>query len=189
MPPQSRWYWRARRSITRALTIGRPSSLKPTAPGFAQLDHLGQLLALHAAGDGGEEADRDRGAGAGLLAQGGDVGGGRDRRLGVGHREDAAVAAGGGGAGPGLDVLFVLVAGGAEVDVGVEEGGEGVQALGLDHLGAVVVRLARRGQLGDLAVADDDVVDAVDPGHRVEHRRPAQDQVRGLAGRGRRARR
>ena len=38
--------------------------------GFAQFDHLGQLLALHAAGDGGEEADRDRGAGARLLAQG-----------------------------------------------------------------------------------------------------------------------
>ena len=37
--------------------------------GFAQFDHLGQLLALHAAGDRGEEADRDRGAGPGLLAQ------------------------------------------------------------------------------------------------------------------------
>ena len=31
MPPQSRWYWSARR-ITRALRIGRPSSVKPTAP-------------------------------------------------------------------------------------------------------------------------------------------------------------
>ena len=155
--------------------------------GLAQLDHLGQLLALHAAGDGGEEADRDRGAGARLLAQRVDVGGGRDRRLGVGHRQDPAVAAGGGGAGAGLDVLFVLVAGGAEVDVGVEEGGEGVQALGLDHLGAVGVGLAGRRQLGDLAVADDDVVDAVDPGDRVEHGRPAQDQVRRPRRRGRRA--
>ena len=88
-------------------------------------------------------------AGAGLLAQGGDVGGGGDRRLGVGHREDPAVAAGGGGAGAGLDVLLVLLAGGAQVDVGVEEGGEGVQALGVDHLGAVGVGLAGRGELGD----------------------------------------
>ena len=31
LPPQSRWYCRARR-ITRALRIGSPSSEKPTAP-------------------------------------------------------------------------------------------------------------------------------------------------------------
>ncbi len=31
VPPQRRWYWRARR-ITRALAIGRPSSLNPIAP-------------------------------------------------------------------------------------------------------------------------------------------------------------
>ena len=31
VPPQSRWYCRARRR-TRALRIGRPSSLKPAAP-------------------------------------------------------------------------------------------------------------------------------------------------------------
>ena len=43
-------------------------------------------------------------------------------------------------------------------------------------------RLAGRRQLGDLAVADDDVVDAVDAGDRVEHGRPPQDQVGVLAG-------
>ena len=31
LPPQRRWYWSARR-ITLALAIGRPSSVKPTAP-------------------------------------------------------------------------------------------------------------------------------------------------------------
>ncbi len=31
VPPQSRWYWSARRSSP-ALRIGRPSSLKPSAP-------------------------------------------------------------------------------------------------------------------------------------------------------------
>ena len=66
--------------------------------------------------------------------------------------------------------------------MGVEEGREGVQALGLDHLGAVGVGLAGRGERGDRAVADDDVVDAVDAGDRVEHGRPAEDQVRVLAG-------
>ena len=41
---------------------------------------------------------------------------------------------------------------------------------------------ARRGELGDPAVADDDVVGALDPGDRVEQRRFAQDHVRALAG-------
>ena len=110
-----------------------------------------------------------------------------DRRRGVGHRDDPAVAAGGGGAGAGLDVLLVLLAGGAQVDVWVEEGREGVQALGVELLGAVRVGLARCGDLGDPAAADHEVVDAVDPGDRVEQRRAAQDEVGGLARRARRA--
>ncbi len=57
-----------------------------------------------------------------------------------------------------------------------------MQALGLDDFRPLGVRLAGRGQLGDPPLADDDVVDGVDPGHRVEHRRPAQDEVRVLAG-------
>ena len=135
MPPQSRWYWSARRRMPGAADRQAVVAEAERA-GLAQLGHLGQLLALHALGDRGEEADRHRGALAGRLAQRLDVGGGRDRRLGVGHRDHAAVAAGGGGAGAGLDVLLVLLAGGAQVDVRVEEGGEGVQALGLDRLGA-----------------------------------------------------
>ena len=181
VPPQSRWYWRARRS-TRALRIGSPSSEKPTAPAsrsstisVSSSPSIPRVTVARK--PTGTEA-----LGAGLLAQRLDVGGGGDRRLGVGHRQDPAVAAGGGGAGPGLDVLLVLVAGRAQVDVGVEEGGEGVQALGLDHLRALRVGRAGRGELGDLAVADDDVVDAVDPGDGVEHGGPAQDQVRALAG-------
>ena len=141
-PPQSRWYWRARRRM-RALGDRQPVVAEADRAGVAQLRHLGQLLAPHAAGDRGEEADRDRGLGARALAQRLDVGRGGDGRVGVGHREDAAVAAGGGGARPGLDVLLVLLAGGAQVDVRVEEGGEGVQALGVDHLGALRVGGAR----------------------------------------------
>ena len=110
-----------------------------------------------------------------------------DRRRGVGHRDDPAVAARGGGAGAGLDVLLVLLAGGAQVDVRVEEGGEGVQAFGVELLGAVRVGLAGGGELGDPAAADDEVVDAVDPGDRVEQRGAAQDEVGGLARRARRA--
>ncbi len=76
----------------------------------------------------------------------------------------------------------MLLAGRAQVDVGVEEGREGVQAAGVDLLEALAGGLAGRRQLGDLAVADDDVVLGIDAGHRVEHRRPAQDQVRALSG-------
>src|SRR5882672_1651679 len=68
------------------------------------------------------------------------------------------------------------------MDVWVEKGRESVYALRLDHLGALGLTLAGRGQLGNFAAADDDVVDAIDPGHRVEHSGPAQDCVGDLAG-------
>ena len=118
--------------------------------GFAQFDHLGQLLAPHplvtvARKPTGTEAPARACSRRALTSAAVETGG-----CGVGHREDAAVAAGGGGAGAGLDVLLVLLAGGAQVDVGVEEGGEGVQALGLDHLGPLGRgRGAGRGELGD----------------------------------------
>ncbi len=57
-----------------------------------------------------------------------------------------------------------------------------MQALGLEHLGPLALRRARRRQLGDAAVAEDEVVDAVDAGDRVEHGGTAQEQVRRLAG-------
>ncbi len=79
-------------------------------PGLGQLRHLGQLLAHHPARDRGQEADGDRRLGRGALAQGADVGGGVHGGPGVGHRQDPAVAAGGGRARPGLDVLRILLA-------------------------------------------------------------------------------
>ena len=148
MPPQRRWYWSARR-ITRALAIGRPSSVKPTAPASRSSTISVSSSPFMPRVTVARKPTGTEALGARLLAQGLDVGGGRDRRLGVGHREDPAVAAGGGGAGAGLDVLLVLLAGGAQVDVRVEEGGEGVQALGVDDLGAVGGGLAGRGELGD----------------------------------------
>ena len=150
--------------------------------GLAQLGHLGQLLSTHVAGHGGEEADRDGGLSAGPLAQRADIRGGGDGRLCVGHREDPAVAARRRRAAAGLDVLLMLMARGAEVDVGIEEAREGVQALGLDDLGAVERHRAGRRKLGDAAGADHHVVDALDPGRRIEHGRRPQDYVRALAG-------
>src|SRR6202012_823359 len=106
----------------------------------------GQLLALHPDRDRGGEADRDRGLGARLLPQRRNGGGVVDRRRRVRPRDDPAVAAGGGGAGAGLDVLLVLLAGRAQVDVRVEEGGEGVEALGVDLLDVGRVGLAGGGE-------------------------------------------
>jgi hypothetical protein len=150
--------------------------------GIAQRGHLGQLLPLHRSSHGGEETDPDRGRRAGIRPQRLDVGGGGDGRFGVGHRQGAAIATGRGRAGAGLDVLLVLLARGAQVHVGVEEGREGVQAAGVDFLEAVDARRAGRGQLGDLAGADHQVVLGIDPGNRVEHRGAPQDYVRALAG-------
>ena len=66
----------------------------------------------------------------------------------------------------------------AQVHVRVDEGGEQVAALAVEHLGAVG-RLERAGRadLGDLAAAHEDVVRRVDPGARVEHVGAADEQV------------
>ena len=115
-----------------------------------QLRHLGQPLAALADGDRRGEARRDARLRAGALAQGAQHRRGVHHRLGVRHREDRAVAAGRGRARAGVDVLLVLAPGRAQVHVGVDEGGEGVQPLGLHDLGAVG-RLERSGRadLGD----------------------------------------
>ena len=65
---------------------------------------------------------------------------------------------------------------------GSKKAGKACRALGVDLLEAADGGLARCCQLGDLAVADDDVVLGVDAGHGVEHGGTAQDQVRALAG-------
>ena len=64
--------------------------------------------------------------------------------------------------------------------VRIEEGGHGEEAVGVDDLGTVNVSLAGARQLGDAAVADDDVVGRVDLGTRVECARVPQDD--GLRG-------
>ena len=142
---------------------------EPDRAGLAHRGHLGQLAPFHPAGDRADEADRDGRDVGGLLAQGAHLVGLVDDRIGVRHRDHPAVAARRGGAGAGLDVLLVLLAGAAQVDVGVEEGGEGVQAARVDLLGAL--RRLRRpglGDLGDPAVADDEVAEAVEPRARVD---------------------
>src|SRR6266545_2604785 len=111
-PPARCWYWSARR--------------------LTQLGHLRQLLAVHPAGDRGQEPDRNRRLLGRALAQRQDVPRRVDGRSGVGHGQDPAVAARSRGASAGLEVLLVLVAGGPKVDVGIEEGREDRLSLGVD---------------------------------------------------------
>ena len=73
-------------------TTGRPSSVKPAAPASSELSHLGQLAALRALGDGGEEADGHLGLGLGPLDERTEHCGRVDHRLRVGHGEDGAEA-------------------------------------------------------------------------------------------------
>ena len=156
----------ARGAACRRCAIGRPSSLKPSAPASRSSAISVSSSPSIPRGDRGQEADRHRGARRGprsrsastsaAVETGGSV---------LAIAMIAAVAAGGGRAGPGLDVLLVLVAGRAQVDVGVEEGREGVQAGGLDHLGALGLGASpARPSSAIRAVADDHVVGAVDPG-------------------------
>ena len=103
-------------------------------------------------------------------------------RPGVRHFEDGGHAAAGGAPGPGLPVLLVVVAGRAEVDVGVDRTGEDVLAGRVDRLASGWERVARadrddrlggdrdgclEGTVGsdDLSARDHDV----DAGHRLAH--------------------
>ncbi len=128
---------------------------EPKRTGVAELRHLGQLLPLEPAGDRCQEADGD----ACLAARG------------VGQRPQTA-ASSTIGAVLGIaitaqklpaaaavsrrDVLLVLLARCAQVDVGVDKGRERVLAGRFDDV-AVGRRGARRRQLGDPPVADHDV--------------------------------
>jgi hypothetical protein len=143
-----------------------------------QLSHLGQALALLTHGDGGQEPRRYARLCAGALAQRAQHRCRVDHRLGVGLGEDGAEAAGRGGPRSGVDVLLVLAPGRAQVYVRVDEGREGVQSLGLHHLGALR-RLERLADRCDRAVAHEQVGHGVDAGARVEHVRAAHQHGRG----------
>ena len=79
--------------------------------GGAQLAHLGELLAGHATGDGGEESHWYRRFGARRLGEPLEDRGRVHDRVGVGHGEDGHEAARGGGARTAADVFFVLATG------------------------------------------------------------------------------
>ena len=102
-------YWSARR-ISPAEATGRPSSVKAAAPASASSRHLGQLLAAEPLRDRGHEAGRDERLAPRGLDERAEHGGRVDDRVGVRHRQDRAVAAGGGRGGAARDRLLVLAA-------------------------------------------------------------------------------
>jgi hypothetical protein len=149
----------------------------------AQLGHLGELLAAQSLRDRGGEGHGHARVAHGGVAQGPQHGRAVDHRIGVGHGHHRAEAAGGRGAGPGLEVLLVLLAGHAQVHVGVDEGRQDVAAGAVDDLRALGhVGAARRRQLDQPPVEDDEVEGAVDPHAGVEDVDAAQDEARGCEG-------
>ena len=134
-PPASRWYWSALRRIP-ARWPGLPSSVKPSAPASRSSAISVSASPAEAAGDRGQEADRHARLAPRLLAQREQDRRRVDGRVGVGHRDHGDVAAGRGRAGAGVEVLLVLLPGRAQVHVRVDEAGEQVPALAVDHLGA-----------------------------------------------------
>ena len=146
--------------------------------GVAQVGHLGQLVTAEPTRDRREKADRYGRLAARTLherAQDGRVVDGRDR---VRHRDQRAEPAGGRRRGAGGDRLLVLLAGGPQMDMGVDECGEEVLAGALDGVDLVLggTRVWRR-QLGDPSVADQHVVRLVDVRPWVEHVGPADQQL------------
>ena len=94
-----------------------------------------------------EEGDVDPGAALGATALVGEIGGADRRRLGVRHLEDGGDAADRRGGGAGGEVLLVFEAGLAEVDLGVDDAGQDVQAGAVDvllRIGAAEARRTRR---------------------------------------------
>ena len=98
-------------------------------------------VAVHAAGGAGDLVGKRLG--------------GDGQRIGVGHLEDGGDAAHDRGARAGLEVLLVLGAGLAEMDLGVDDAGEDVEAGAVDDLAGGARR--DRADGGDAAVADADV--------------------------------
>jgi hypothetical protein len=152
---------------TPADTTGLPSSVNPSAPAAQSL------------GDRRQEANRHARLAAGAIDQRAEDRGVVDDRIGVRHRDHRAEAAGGGGRRARVEVLLVLLAGRAEVHVGIDERRKRVLAGGVEQL-TVLGRAQRpgRAELGDPAVADQDVARLIEVGARVDHVGPPHQQLR-----------
>ena len=164
-----------------ALATGLPSSVKPSAPCSESSAISVSCSPCQPSGDRGEEADRDAGLARSRLAQRAEERRGVDDGVGVGHRDHAGVAARGGGARAGFEVLLVLLPGRAQVHVRVEEGRHRDQpAIAVDQLLALCgLQRPRLGELGDPPVAHEHVAPRVEALAGIEGADVAQEDVRG----------
>ena len=137
-----------------------------------ELGHLGQLLPLEPLRDRRHEAGRNDRVLARLLDQGAEHRGRVDDGIGVGHREDCAVAAGRGGGSARRDRLLVLATRHAQVHVRIDERGS-------EH--EPTSQLDGRVDGDDDAVLDRDVEGAVEVAARVDH--PGAANREGVTGR------
>ena len=152
--PAAALYWSARRRSPGDMT-GWPSSEKPAAPASASSTISVSSAPAWPFVIAAEEPDRHLGLAPRPLDERAEHGGRVDDRIGVRHGEDGAVAARGGGARARDEILLVLPAGRAQVDVRVDERRREHEALALDH--AVAVRVEAGAELGDRAAVDADV--------------------------------
>ena len=178
-----RWYWSAWRSIPalddRPAVVGEAERAV-----VAQLAHLGQLLALSPRVIAAKKPTGMRASRAAASRSARRIGRAVDDRIGVRHRDDRAVAAGGGRARAGLEVLLVLLAGRAQVHVRVDEGRQDVRpSPSTTSAPRAPSSAAGLAELGDLALAHHDVVGGVEPGARIEHARAAHQQAARARGR------
>ena len=132
----------------------------------AHVAHLGEHLALEAAGARAGHVHAAHAGRGGAVADELDAGGGVGDGVGVGHADDVGEAAVHRGAAAGGDVLLVLEAGLPQVDVDVDQAGHEHAAGGVAHAGAL-----RGGEAlthgGDAAALNEHVDDGVQPDLRV----------------------
>ena len=170
-------------AASRRSTTGLPSSVKPSAPSSRSSAISVSSLALQAARDRGHEADGDARVARGGVAQRAQQRRGVDDRVGVRHRarrrrsrrrRRRGCRSRGPPCAPGRAC--------AGARAGRRRPGSRWRPAAVDDLGAGgAVERAGRAELGDRAVADEDVVRRVDARARVEHVRVADEQVGGRA--------
>ena len=135
-PPHRRWYCSARRNTPASVT-GRPSSVKPAAPSARSSAMSVSSVPCRPRVIAGMKPTGTRASRAAASSSAPRIGALSIDRRRVRHRDDGAVAARGGRARAGLEVLLVLLAGRAQVHVRIDERREQVASVALDDLAAV----------------------------------------------------
>ncbi len=147
--------------MTVSLRIGLPSSVTRHRPGALQSAEVGEHRAFAGVGGGRDGKDVDHRAALRPL-QPRDPLRRVDDGLRVGHAADRSESSGSGRGGAGGDGFLVALPGLAQVNVQVDEARSDDQATRIEFLVRSAANLARRRDLGHLAVAQQDVHGRID---------------------------